>query len=163
MKTAFTPSNPFPTNTEIVRALKLPTTYRVTQRIRADINQSNILTARFLYEIDSPTQGHVPVKAAWTPESGAVEITGFMFRQIIAIAFHIQPSDLPINPTNNSTLLAYFVEHGTKNAQGYELDGWKVETTTNGNFVSFWDKATNRAGVKQVADALGVTLPNPTL
>lgn len=156
------PTNPFPTNVEIVRALKLPTTYRVTQRIRADINQSNILTSRFLYEIDSPTAGHVPVKAAWTQESGAVEIGADIFRQLIAIAFHIKPADLPVKPTNNSVLFEHFKTHGTKRANGeYELDGWRVETTTNGNFVSFWDKASNRAGVNQIAEALDITLPNP--
>ena len=35
-----------------------------------------------------------------------------------------------------------------------------MEITTNGNFVSFWDKANNRAGVKQVATALGIILPD---
>lgn len=156
------PTNPFPTNAEILRSLKLPTTYRVTQRIRADINVANILTSRFLYEIDSPTAGHVPVKAAWTQESGAVEITGFIFRQLIAITFGISAYDLPAKPTNNSVLFEHFKKHGTRRANGeYELDGWRVETTTNGHFVSFWDKALNRAGVEQVALALGVTLPNP--
>lgn len=160
MKTALKPTNPFPTNVEIIRALKLPTTYRVTQRIRADINQSNILTSRFLYEIDSPTAGHVPVKAAWTQESGAVEIGADIFRQLIAIAFRIVASDLPTKPTNNGVLLDHFKKHGTRTGEGYQLDGWLAQTTTHGNFVSFWDKAKNRAGLKQVADALGVTLPN---
>lgn len=88
-------SNIFPTLVDIRKALRLPSTYRTVTTVSAPYVSDGRHNMRMLYVLSSPTRGTVTVYAAWLADTGVIELSPPIFRQIIARHFDIGQQDLP--------------------------------------------------------------------